>query len=73
MSPQALLDCQPELCQPARAVHNFNCNPGNLPLTDSRLVSIPTEFQDPLCNDPNLGPYFWHEDLSLDHTDNCTS
>ena len=21
------------------------------------------EFCDPLCNDPNFGPFFWHEDF----------
>ena len=26
------------------------------------------EFCDPLCNDPNLGPSFWHEDFLLDCT-----
>ena len=67
-SAQVLLCYQPEVHQLVRAVHNFNQNPGNLPSTISRLVSIPMDVHDPLDNDPNLGKSFWHEDISPDCT-----
>ena len=65
---QVLLCDQPDVCQLVRAICNYNLHPGNLPSAISRVASSSTEFCDPLHNDPYLGPSFWHEDFSLDHT-----
>ena len=67
-SARDLLHHQPEVCQLVRAVCNLNQNPDNLASTISRIVSIPMEFHDPLHNDPNLNPSFWHKDFLSDCT-----
>ena len=65
---QAFIHYHPEAHRLATAVFNYNWHPGNLPLSMSRSVSIPSEFLDPLHNDPNLGPSFCHEEFESDCT-----